>query len=324
MKVKCDYCGNMINDDLDQCPHCGAPNPNVKRTVDKTPKTIEELKQWYADRHLPPQEVTRFFIGIDYKEPRAFGIYKDGGKFIVYKNKDDGSRAIRYSGEDEAYAVNELYLKLKSEILNQKARNQKKGGGSGKNNSGGGCLTVIGFIAAAGLAVGAAVSNLIPALIVIGAAVAGYLIINQILKKKGKEKQRKSLPFIMLVFLIIASIVVIFAAPTKSRARYFSYDGNVYAKYHSVYYLYDPYLFDYEPIDTYYVPSDILSNGDEYEFVQDGSEWDSSYMFEDSNYYESTIEPTERSSNSNDSDSDWDWDSGDSWDSGGSDWSSDW
>lgn len=35
---------------------------------------------------------------------------------MVYKNKDDGSRAIRYRGKDEAYAVNELYLKLKSEV----------------------------------------------------------------------------------------------------------------------------------------------------------------------------------------------------------------
>ena len=35
---------------------------------------------------------------------------------MVYKNKADGSRAVRYSGPDEAYAVRELYLKLKSEV----------------------------------------------------------------------------------------------------------------------------------------------------------------------------------------------------------------
>ena len=45
--------------------------------------------------------------------------------FIVYKNKADGTRAVRYKGTDEAYAVNELYLKLKDEILNQKAHQQK-------------------------------------------------------------------------------------------------------------------------------------------------------------------------------------------------------
>ncbi len=31
---------------------------------------------------------------------------------IVYKNKADGSRSIRYRGPDEAYAVRALYEKL--------------------------------------------------------------------------------------------------------------------------------------------------------------------------------------------------------------------
>ena len=66
MKIKCEYCGAMIEDTADKCPNCGAPNTNVKRTVDKTPKTIEELKDWYQARKLPPYETTRFFIGIDY------------------------------------------------------------------------------------------------------------------------------------------------------------------------------------------------------------------------------------------------------------------
>ena len=50
--------------------------------------------------------------------------YKDNsGNFVVYKNKANGQRAIRYKGNDESYAVNEIYLKLKETILNQKARN---------------------------------------------------------------------------------------------------------------------------------------------------------------------------------------------------------
>lgn len=49
--------------------------------------------------------------------------YEENGEYIVYKNKDDGTRAVRYKGKDEAYAVNEVYLKLKSEILNQKTHN---------------------------------------------------------------------------------------------------------------------------------------------------------------------------------------------------------
>ena len=75
--------------------------------------------------NLPDENVTRFFIGKDYKEPKAFGIYKDenNNNFVVYKNKSDGTRAIRYEGKDEAYAVNELYIKLKEEIVNQKTHN---------------------------------------------------------------------------------------------------------------------------------------------------------------------------------------------------------
>ena len=46
-----------------------------------------------------------------------FGIYRDeDGEFVVYKNKSDGSRAVRYKGLDEAFAVNELYEKLRSEV----------------------------------------------------------------------------------------------------------------------------------------------------------------------------------------------------------------
>lgn len=86
-----------------------------------TPKTIAELQQWYEEHNLPPQETTRFFIGINYRQPRAFGIYQDGDNYVVYKNKNDGSRTIRYQGPDEAHAVKELWEKLKQEILRQKA-----------------------------------------------------------------------------------------------------------------------------------------------------------------------------------------------------------
>ena len=121
MELKCEYCGAFMNDTDKTCPNCGAVNKHHKRVADHTPQNIEELKKWYEDRNLPPYETTRFFIGIDYKKPKAFGIYEENGEFIVYKNKADGSRAVRYRGSDEAYAVNEIYLKLKSEILNQKA-----------------------------------------------------------------------------------------------------------------------------------------------------------------------------------------------------------
>ena len=125
MKIKCEYCGNYISDTDEKCPNCMAPNEHLKRVGNEVPTTIEELQIWYKEHNLPPEETTRFFIGKDIKEPRAFGVYKEEstGNFVVYKNKSTGDRAIRYEGKDEAYAVNELYLKLKEEIQNQKQIN---------------------------------------------------------------------------------------------------------------------------------------------------------------------------------------------------------
>ena len=121
MKIKCDYCGQMIDEGLDRCPNCGASISAVNRMASSEPKTIEELKQWYVAHKLPPEETTRFFIGKDIKEPKAFGIYKNSkGDFVVYKNKASGERAVRYEGSDEGYAVNELYQRLRAEIADQK------------------------------------------------------------------------------------------------------------------------------------------------------------------------------------------------------------
>ena len=122
MKIKCDYCGNTYEDTKRNCPSCGAANP-TQNDADIRPKTIEELQDWYKAHHLPPYEVTRFFIGQDIKEAKAYGIYKaKNGDYIVYKNKADGSRAVRYEGDDEEYAVHEIYQKLKDEIVHQKGR----------------------------------------------------------------------------------------------------------------------------------------------------------------------------------------------------------
>ena len=124
MQVRCKYCNSFISETLETCPNCGAPNENLKRLGNGVPTTIEELQLWYQEHNLPPEDVTRFFIGKDIRAARAFGIYKDNhtGNFVVYKNKSDGTRSIRYEGKDEQYAVNELYLRLKEEIQNQKMR----------------------------------------------------------------------------------------------------------------------------------------------------------------------------------------------------------
>ena len=126
MKIICDYCGSIIDEDNEVCPNCGGTLDGVHRFAGEQPQTIEELKEWYIARNLPPEEVTRFFIGKDIREARAFGIYQDSaGDFVVYKNKANGERAIRYQGMDEAYAVNELYQKLKGEIADRKSESVK-------------------------------------------------------------------------------------------------------------------------------------------------------------------------------------------------------
>ena len=128
MRRKCEYCKSYVSEYDETCPNCGAVNSNYMREAKEAPKTIEELKQWYIDRNLPPEKVTRFFIGTNYKFSKAFGIYKDEktGNFVVYKNKSNGERSVRYEGKDEAYAVNELYQKLKYEITNQKYANAER------------------------------------------------------------------------------------------------------------------------------------------------------------------------------------------------------
>ena len=96
-------------------------NQAVYDPMTMEPRTIEELKLWYEAHNLPPEDVTRFFIGKDIKEPKAFGIYKNEyGEVVVYKNKDTGERVIRYQGDDEALGVSELLDRLRQEIRNQK------------------------------------------------------------------------------------------------------------------------------------------------------------------------------------------------------------
>lgn len=79
--------------------------------VNSVQELIERTKGMPLDR-------MRFFINQDRTDPRCFGIYHDdvADRWVVYKNKDNGTRAIRYSGPDEGYAANELWMKIQSEI----------------------------------------------------------------------------------------------------------------------------------------------------------------------------------------------------------------
>lgn len=116
---KCPYCGGAVRSDAPKCPHCGGANegyvPPASR-LDLRPQTIRELQDWCLVHKLPLEKL-RFFIGEDYRRPRAYGIYREGGNFVIYKNKSDGSRSVPYRGPDEAFAVRALYEKLLEEGL---------------------------------------------------------------------------------------------------------------------------------------------------------------------------------------------------------------
>ena len=127
MQVKCEYCDNYIDDVAEQCPFCGAPNLNKVRAANRIPRTIAELQAFCAEHNLDLAKM-HFHIGEDYRGPRAFGIYEENGRYIVYKNKSDGSRAVRYNGTDEAYAVNEIYQKMKAELNEVRAISASHGG----------------------------------------------------------------------------------------------------------------------------------------------------------------------------------------------------
>lgn len=119
MSKRCYHCGEPLSPRDKVCPRCGADANESRR-----PRTIYELRAYCAEKRVPLEKL-RFFIDEDYREPKAFGIYQDDeGQFVVYKNKADGTRAIRYRGPDEAHAVSEIFQKLRSEV---ELRREKKG-----------------------------------------------------------------------------------------------------------------------------------------------------------------------------------------------------
>ena len=115
--VRCTFCDNLMRETDLNCPFCGTPHDPSGGSAPSAPQTMYELRM-FADTVGISLERLHFHLGEDYKGRCAFGMYRDEktGNFVVYKNKDNGKRAIRYEGPDEAYAVNELYQKLKERI----------------------------------------------------------------------------------------------------------------------------------------------------------------------------------------------------------------
>ena len=119
MKIKCDYCGAFINDYDHFCQKKKKKNQHLIPRNSEVPLTIEELAIWFKNQNYHSPYQTKVFIGENYNGPNSFGIYKDSQTHncIVYRTLRDGTKEIRYEGQDEAYAVNELYMKLQEIIV---------------------------------------------------------------------------------------------------------------------------------------------------------------------------------------------------------------
>ncbi len=264
---KCPYCSGTVSSDEKNCPHCGAANEHYVVDTPRQiflPKTIDEMKEYCAERGMPLLRM-RFFVGEDFKEPRAFGIYKDGDRFVVYKNKADGTRAIRYQGPDEAYAVNELFQKLLVECHN---RGIYPDGKPATNRT----------------VTRTAKKGSWPGIIICLLMVAVFIALGVHLNQWSKEKHKND--------------------------GYYRFDDSA-----STWYLYG---------GSWYYSNDGYTNwysgnpgvGDNYTDYQIGTEYDSDWGvmdFRDSEKWDSI--QSDNSSSSSDYDS---------WDSGGTDWSSDW
>ena len=328
MKIKCEYCGSMMEDTLEKCPNCGAVNTNVKRMTDTTPQTIEELQGWYEARNLPPYETTRFFLGIDHQGPKAIGIYKKDGEFIVYKNKADGTRAIRYQGTDEAYAVNEVYLKLKATILDQKAQNaagrsastrgttvsSSRGRGSAPRNyspdygytplrDSKGKKILLGIFIFLGLGIFAYLEAkafyVVGVFILLALAYFGISkLISGVFHVKSdwlftgkRDLMRFGKQSILLYGLTLA--IGMYGVGVYDTPKYYSpaSGDSIFVSYHDDWYEYRPEYDDYFSIDEEALPMEIQEHPADYEFDWYDSEWNTSFTeFRDSQTYQNTYE----------------------------------
>lgn len=282
------------------------PGKQLTNQAKKHPKTIEELQLWYAYHHLPPEEVTRFFIGKNYTEPKAFGIYKNEyGECVVYKNKASGERAIRYQGPDEAYAVNELLQRLKEEITRQKARHQAKLAGAAGLTTASGSSTPT---RSGGSRSGGSRSR------------SSYndsdrysaLHTSSFFDKIGSILANWK-EWAAGTFFVAAIVALLFGAVNSVPNGYYRYKGTHYYRQGSSWYYYNPSnqnWFRAESLDDYITSE----NADQYRISNfSGS------RFEDSEWYDSGSSWYD----DDDDDSYWD-DDNDSWDSSDTDWDSDW
>ena len=295
MLIKCSYCDNFINDTEENCPHCGAPNEGVKRTAGGVPHTIEELKAFVASNNIPVDKFC-FHIGDNYQGPKAFGIYKDEvtGNFVVYKNKTDGSRAVRYEGSDEAYAVNEIYQKLKEQVNDYRSYRMDRGGSGNQSSAPAGNSN--------------RPHRKIPILAIIIVIFVSVYLLNQLRFALLRYQYRN----------------YAYETPTYNEYHY-DYNGIPYmfSDATDTWYGYDDEGYAYETTP----PDDLIENADEYfDYIDDynsstiDSDWDN-----DDDYSWNWNDDDDSSWSWNNNDDDWSWNSNNSWNSDwNSGWNSDW
>lgn len=280
----CAHCGKPVQDDAAFCPHCGEElSEDVRLT--RIPETIEELRAFCA-AHKMPLDAMRFFIGEDFKGARAFGIFKrEDGTCVVYKNKSDGSRAIRYEGPDEKHAVREIYDKLKSET---ELRDPNAGSRAPQSKS--------------------ADDGAPEEPVEWWAAILGGIFL------MWKP-----------ILVAIGIGILIYSAVSGPKKGYYRYQDSTYYYYDSGWYLYDAFSDDwgrsYNVPEELEEDSASYYDGRSYDAADVGRFGVTD--FEDSGYYESTWDQIFDSDSSYD-DYDWDSGDWDSWDSFDTDWDSDW
>ena len=320
-KKTCPVCGAPVSPGEEFCSFCGAliprneavgkteqasaaavqPAPEAPRERRRvqTPRTIDELTA-FCERHQLPLAKMRFFIGLDYPGAKAYGIFKDrNGDFVVYKNKADGSRAVRYRGPDEERAVAEIFQKLKDEATNQRAR-VSAARTSGYTPSSAHDSNAYNFID--------------------GSASA---------RRASKRKTNK-----LLVAIIAAAAAITIgrtaaalggASHAAPSTGYYHYNNHYYYNQNNDWYYYDGGLGGWYPIYT--VDDELADNYGEY---YTSYSYDDDYgvdSFSDSEYYSDSYTYSDDWDSSGDSGSSWswDWDDDDDWDSGDDwDWGSDW
>lgn len=312
--VKCEFCGSAILSSDKFCPSCGASNSQyVEDTaaIITDPKTIAELQEYCTERGMPLLRM-RFFIGEDCKEAKAFGIFKDkNGEFVVYKNKSDGSRAERYRGRDEAFAVGEIFQKLldechargiypdgKSKAVQQSAQMRKtahytapSGGGSSypkadRKDTFSLWELIEDFFDSKGGCVGCLTLLLLACLPVVLPAI---LLIYGIVKIAGHRWEKKSIIKWAVALLVIS---LCNAALTSAVLDEMKYSDGYYIHNDQMYYRYDGDWYtpndagdDWISVSDYSVYGDIedtdyvSGNYHDYVDIEDEDNWDSySYL----------------------------------------------